>query len=66
MPRKINKRKIIQATKRKILADESARKNKRWPGTRRDVTIAHHGGFVAATLAVMSAKMKMMKGGGDE
>jgi len=59
MPRKINKRKAVQAAKRKALADETARKNRKWPGTRKVAIITHHGGSMAATLAVMMAAMKM-------
>lgn len=52
MPRKINKRKAIQAAKNKAKDAEEARKNKRWPTTRRAYSddaprqrigiIAHH------------------------
>ena len=42
MPRKISKRKAIQAAKRKAAdADAEARKNRKWPGTRRTAMIAH-------------------------
>ena len=53
MPRKLNKRKAIQAQKRKAQAAEEARKNKRWPGTRRDGLIAHHNGSPAALMALL-------------
>ena len=63
MPKKTNRRKEIQAAKRKAAADELARKNKKWPGTRKVVTIAHrHTGSVGATLAVMAAAMQFYKG----
>ena len=41
MPRKISKRKAIQAAKRQAAADAESRKNRKWPGTRRTAMIAH-------------------------
>lgn len=41
MPRKISKRKAIQAAKRQAAADAEARKNRKWPGTRRTAMITH-------------------------
>ena len=38
MPRKISKRKAIQAAKRQAAADAESRKNRKWPGTRRGKT----------------------------
>lgn len=60
MPRKINKRKATQAAKRKVAAEIEARKNRRWPGTRRPADegtprvgmIARHNGS-AMTLAAL-------------
>jgi len=61
MPRKISKRKAIQAEKRKAQAAEEARKNKRWPGTRRTVTIAHHNNMaVLGSLLVASAAVPII------
>ena len=63
MPKKTNRRKETQAAKRKAAADELARKNKKWPGTRKVLTIAHrHTGSVGATLAVMAAAIQFDKG----
>lgn len=55
MPRKINKRKAIQAEKRKAQAAEEARKSKRWPGTRRTITIAHHHNNMAVLGSLLVA-----------
>lgn len=55
MPRKISKRKTIQAEKRKAQAAEETRKNKRWPGTRRTVTIAHHNNNMAVLGSLLAA-----------
>lgn len=63
MPKKANNRKALQAAKRKALAEDEARKNKKWPGTRKVAIIAHHDRSMSATLAVMMASMNMLKGG---
>jgi uncharacterized membrane protein YdbT with pleckstrin-like domain len=68
MPKKSNRRKEIQAAKRKDAADELARKNKKWPGTRKTVVIAHrHSGHMGANLAVIAAVMAAVTriGNGD-
>jgi hypothetical protein len=62
MPRRVNKRKAIQAAKRAAQAAEDARKNKRWPGTRRVGFIAHHKKTAALTsllLAVGAVKITL-------
>lgn len=41
MPRKISKRKAIQAAKRKAAAEAQAMKSRRWPGTRRQPSGSH-------------------------
>ena len=57
MPRKINKRKAIQAAKRKAVAEDEARKNKRWPWARRVATIAHyHHNHAALAALLLGAK----------
>ena len=61
MPRKINKRKAIQAAKRKAAAEIEARKKRRWPSTRRPADegaprvgmIAHHNGSSMALAALL-------------
>lgn len=64
MPKKTNRRKETQAAKRKAAADEMARKNKKWPGTRKVLTVAHHHtGSVGATMAVMAAVMQFFDKG---
>lgn len=55
MPKKRNKRKAIQAQKRRAQAEQTARKNKRWPGTRRIALIAHHDRSFGTLMALMLA-----------
>ena len=66
MPRKINKRKAIQAAKLKAQAEAEAKRNRRWPGTRRRFnegpqeplhigTIAHSGAGLALISAMVTA-----------
>jgi hypothetical protein len=63
MPKKANRRKEIQAVRRKAEANELARKNKKWPETRKVATIAHHHSAIGATLAVLAAmSLRSMKG----
>jgi hypothetical protein len=53
MPHKANKRKAIQEAKRRAAAAEEARKNKKWPGTRRVAMIAHHNGSQATLISLL-------------
>lgn len=54
MPRKINRRKAIQAAKRRAAAEEEGRQNKRWTGTRKTVSIAHAGGNSMSRAAALA------------
>lgn len=67
MPRKKNNRKAVQAQKREALAQENARKNKKWAGTRRDAdegpqmprkvaVIAHHHSSMALAALLLGAR----------
>lgn len=47
MPRKINKRKAIQAAKRKVAAEAEGRKKHRWAGIRRSPDEKPRVGFIA-------------------
>lgn len=61
MPRRINRRKAIQAAKRKALATDELRKNKKSPSTRRVGLIAHHNGSSAALLSLLMGANAMGK-----
>jgi hypothetical protein len=57
MPRKTNNRKKIQAARRKTAAEEHARKNKKWPGTRRS------GAMLGTLIAAHMVEVLTRKGG---
>jgi len=72
MPRKVNKRKAIQAAKRKALEAEAARKSRRWPGTRREPAqdrrvgmIAHHNASAALAALLLGIQAVKVDRGND-
>jgi len=56
MPRKINKRKAIQAAKRKAAAAIEARKSRRWPGTRREGAVHQHSRMMALAALLLGGE----------